>query len=171
MTVTDSGAGSRIFSSDFPLDVSNGINAAPATPDPFADLAFSLTVPGDSSKVDAYVESSLLSAEEKTLSVIVTAKDSQTAARAVERAGGSVTSDLWLINAVSANVPTEKINSLAKFSGVKSIVSNKTVDSADGEDCDPTQGPCSPVPGWITNRYVKNTKSLLAGMKKKMIRF
>jgi len=53
----------------------------------------------------AYVEPLLFSSETEQLSIIVTAADSLSAARAVERIGGQVTSDLWLIDAVAALIP------------------------------------------------------------------
>jgi hypothetical protein len=52
-----------------------------------------------------YIESGLVSNPAESLSVIVTAADSQAAAEAVERVGGQVVSDLWLIEAVSARLP------------------------------------------------------------------
>ena len=66
------------------------------------------------------------------VAVIVTASDSQAAARAVERFGGTVTTDLWLINAVAANLPANRLSALAAVSGIQSIVANKGVQKADG---------------------------------------
>ena len=77
-----------------------------------------------------YVEPALLSPEEDMLSVIVTGADSAVAARAVERIGGHVTSELWLIDAVGAVVPAAQIDALAAQSGVRSIVANKQVRAA-----------------------------------------
>ena len=54
----------------------------------------------------AYVEGGLLSSQDERLSVIVTAEDAQAAARAVVRVGGQVSSELWLVDAVAATVPT-----------------------------------------------------------------
>ena len=54
----------------------------------------------------AYVKPGLISERNREqASVIVTAGDATAAARAVERAGGQVTSDLWLIDAVAAPIP------------------------------------------------------------------
>jgi len=89
----------------------------------------------------AYVEPGLLSPEAKTLSVIVTADDSGAAARAVERVGGLVTSDLWLIDAVAATISTSQLEALAAYPQVRSIVNNKGVETADGPDDD----------GWVTD--------------------
>ena len=52
-----------------------------------------------------YIEPSLRSTEAEMVSIIVTANDSQVAAEAVERLGGQVSSDLWLIDAVVASLP------------------------------------------------------------------
>ena len=53
---------------------------------------------------DIYVDPALLSDQSDVLSVIVTASDSSQAAIAVEQAGGQVTSDLWLIKHVAAEL-------------------------------------------------------------------
>ena len=78
----------------------------------------------------SYVEPSLWTAESETLAVIVTAGDSRQAAQIVERTGGQVTSDLWLIEAVSATVPAEQLKALAAQPGVVSIVADKEVRTA-----------------------------------------
>ena len=52
----------------------------------------------------AYIEPALLAAGEAQRSVVVSAVSSAVAARAVERAGGQVTSELWLIDAVAAAI-------------------------------------------------------------------
>jgi hypothetical protein len=63
-----------------------------------ASLVFSAaTAP---SQASIYEEPNLGAAEAETLSIIVTAANSQQAARAVEAVGGTVTSELWLIEAV-----------------------------------------------------------------------
>ena len=56
----------------------------------------------------AYVEPGLLASAGDALSVIVTAEDSTAAVRAVARAGGQVTSDLWLIDGVAATLPVTR---------------------------------------------------------------
>jgi hypothetical protein len=88
-----------------------------------------------------YIEPNLLSVETETVSVIVTAGDSLAAAEAVERVGGQVISDLWLIEAVEANIPADQLGDLAAQLGVVSIVNNKEVKSAQEPLWD----------GWVTN--------------------
>ncbi len=78
----------------------------------------------------AYVEPSLLSRSTGNISVIVTAKSSQVAARAVAYIDGRMTSDLWLIHAVAAEIPTNQLGALAAYPGVESIVDNKGVRSS-----------------------------------------
>ena len=90
----------------------------------------------------AYVEPGLLAAEAATVSVIVTAADAATAAAVVEAAGGLVTSDLWLIDAVAATVASDAIAELAADARVVSIVDNKGVSRpTDPLDWD----------GWVTD--------------------
>jgi outer membrane protein assembly factor BamB len=79
----------------------------------------------------AYIDAALTSSGAGLVSAIVTAKDSHSAAQAVESVGGQVTSDLWLINAVAASVPTNMVKRLASYNGVQSIVANKGVEGAD----------------------------------------
>ena len=72
-----------------------------------ASLILSLLVTGLSAApgeatATAYVEPGLLNGAGDTLSLIVTASDSATAARAVERLGGQISSTLWVIDAVAA---------------------------------------------------------------------
>jgi subtilisin family serine protease len=81
----------------------------------------------------AYLEPGLLLAGPETegVPVIITARDtSSAAARAVERLGGQVTSDLWLIDAVAATIPVGRLQALAAQPGIRSIVRDKTVSSA-----------------------------------------
>ena len=109
---------------------------------------------------NAYVEASLLSRAEGTASVVVTASDIDTARRSVERIGGQVTSELWLIDAVAATIPVDRTSLLAAQAGVVSIVDNKSVQSAQEPECDPDQvyidGPCALYQsGWVTNRREK----------------
>jgi len=88
-----------------------------------------LTVP---TKQVAYVEPALFSVETGTLPVIVTADTAQAATHAVEKIGGQVTSDLWLINAAAARIPANKLDTLASDPRVRSIVNNRGVKTADG---------------------------------------
>ena len=86
----------------------------------------------------AYVEPALFSWEAETLPVIVTASDSRAVVRAVEHVDGQVTSDLWLIDSVAATIPANQIKALAAYPGVRSIVNNKGVKTADWD-------------GWVTD--------------------
>ena len=79
-----------------------------------------------------YVEPSLLSLETETISVIVTAQDAQAAAQAVERLGGQVKSDLWLIQAVAATLPAKQLAALEANPDIVSIVDNKGVEKCSG---------------------------------------
>jgi hypothetical protein len=90
----------------------------------------------------AYVELALFSQEAEALSVIVTAGGSQEAARAVERVGGQVTSDLWLIDAVAATIPAGQLDALATHPGIVSVVDNKGIRTADWPD---------DWDGWVTD--------------------
>jgi outer membrane protein assembly factor BamB len=102
--------------------------------------------PAASSNETVYIESSLWSSEAEILPVIVTAADSAAAARSVERVGGQVQSDLWLIDAVSAALPGDQLAALAAEPGLISIVRNKGVGPAgDPPDRD----------GWVTDRREK----------------
>lgn len=65
--------------------------------------------------------------------VIVTARTSTAAADAVKRAGGLVTSDLWIANAVAANVAASRLEALAADPAVVSVIENKTVKPASNE--------------------------------------
>jgi subtilisin family serine protease len=90
----------------------------------------------------AYVEPGLLTTESETLSLIVTAQDSQAAADIVERVGGQVSSDLWLIDSVAARVPAGQLEVLATTPGIHFVVENKSVATA--------QGPMD-AEGWVTD--------------------
>jgi hypothetical protein len=101
----------------------------------------------------AYVEPGLLAETgsggipmPQTLSVIVTAVDSAAAARAVARVGGTVSSDLWLVDAVAATIPAEGLAALAAHPAVRSVVDNKGVESAQDPTADTTA-----VDGWVTD--------------------
>ena len=78
----------------------------------------------------AYVEPGLLASQATTLDVIVTGAQAGAAAQAVARAGGRVTGDLWLIDAVAAEIPARQLASLAADARVLSIVDNKGVQGA-----------------------------------------
>ncbi|MDH3675999.1 MAG: S8 family peptidase, partial [Anaerolineae bacterium] len=90
----------------------------------------------------AYVEPGLWSAESETLSLIVTATNSQTAAGIVESVGGQVSSDLWLVDSVAALLPAGQLEALAADPGIRFIVQNKGVATA--------QGPMD-AEGWVTD--------------------
>ena len=90
----------------------------------------------------AYVEPALSSTNTDKLSVIVTAGDSDVAAKAVERMGGQVTSNLWLIDAVAATIPTGQLDVLAQMDGIRSIAHNKGVQAS--------QDPIDES-GWVTD--------------------
>ncbi|MCX6044579.1 MAG: S8 family serine peptidase, partial [Chloroflexi bacterium] len=86
----------------------------------------------------------------ENFSVIVTAADAATAARAVEQVGGQVTSQLWLIDAVGARVSAEQFKQLAADPALVSLVGNQSVEGAavvplegatDGKDVQPTADP------------------------------
>ena len=89
-----------------------------------------------------YIEPALLSHDTAEISVLVTSSNSESARQAVERAGGKVTSELWLIDAVAATIPTDQLQALAAQGGVVSIVDNKSVQTAD-------------QPEWVTERRVR----------------
>ncbi|HDQ73282.1 MAG TPA: HAMP domain-containing histidine kinase [Chloroflexi bacterium] len=58
------------------------------------------------------------------------ADDATMAASAVRAIGGQVTSELWLIDAVGATIPTSEISTLAAYPGVRAITNNKIVRAA-----------------------------------------
>ncbi len=86
---------------------------------------------------EVYVEPTLESRQVETLAVIVTAGDAKQAAQAVERVGGTVTSELWIINAVAATIPADQLETLAADPEIISIVENKGVKTSQ-----------VPVDGW-----------------------
>ncbi|HSB65809.1 MAG TPA: PQQ-binding-like beta-propeller repeat protein, partial [Anaerolineales bacterium] len=94
----------------------------------------------------AYVEPGLAAHTGSTISVIISADSSDTAARAVASIGGEVTSDLWLIDAVAAIIPSNHLETLAAYQGISSIVDNKRVATADQPEGN----------GWVTNRRAIN---------------
>ncbi len=102
----------------------------------------------------AYVEPSLFASAAASLPVIVTATNWQEAAHAVQQLGGQVTSNLWLIDAVAATIPARQVRTLAAYPGVRSVVANKLVRTADAS------GDWS---GWMTQaRAIKGSFSLAA---------
>lgn len=90
----------------------------------------------------AYIEPSLHE-QSGSLSLIVSATSSERARQAVEQVGGTVTTDLWLIQAVGATVPATRLSELAAQPDITSLTDNHPVDSAN----DPTWGD-----GWMTER-------------------
>lgn len=106
----------------------------------------------------AFVEPGLLSQSAAEVSIILTADSARSADRAVRHVGGRVTSELWLIDAVAAVVRSEAIEQLARQPGVRTLVMNKGIRTADkpapsdpddllsGNDSDPL-----PEDGWVTS--------------------
>ena len=72
-----------------------------------------------------FVDASLLQKAGGYAQVIVTAGSPAEAMRAVRQAGGQVSSELWLIQAVSASVPNQNIQQLAGQPGVRSVVADR----------------------------------------------
>lgn len=101
-----------------------------------------------------YVEPELWSSETDTLDLIVTASDSQAAAEAVQRQAGQVGSDLWLIDAVAASLPTKALAALAAEPEIVSVVSNKAVATSQ-----------EPVDwqGWASGRRIEKGNPQLTG--------
>ncbi len=99
--------------------------------------------------IQAFVDPLLTSAGD--VSVIVTASSADEAAAAVVRAGGAVTSRLWLVDAVGATLPASRLGLLSGQPGVVSITRNAPV-SASGLR-----------PGWVTERKEKKSIYSLAG--------
>jgi subtilisin family serine protease len=98
-----------------------------------APLPLSAAAPG------VYVDPALSSAGSGSRPVIVQATSPASAAAAVRAVGGTITSELWLIDAVAARVPANSIGTLAAVPGVRSIVANHDVHSSDWD-------------GWVTPR-------------------
>jgi hypothetical protein len=100
---------------------------------------------------EAYLERSLVGGRAENLSVIVTGTDFPTALQSVKRLGGEITSELWLINAVAAKLPADKLVSLANTHGIVSVVENKKINAAQVD-----QGSDVYVwDGWVTDRRVR----------------
>ncbi|MFZ1753447.1 MAG: S8 family serine peptidase [Caldilineaceae bacterium] len=113
---------------------------------------------GTATSAPAYVEAALLAEDTPALSVIVTAGDSQAAATAVEAAGGSVTADLWLVDAVAASIPAAALSRLANTSGIRSVVANSSVGSA--------QAPQPATDGWdgyVSRKLVRRPSQAVGG--------
>ncbi len=104
-------------------------------------------VTSGSSREPAFIEPGLFSTQAKTLSVIVTADDAETAARAVKAVGGQVSSELWLIDAVAATVTANSLADLAAIPGLVSVVDNKGVQAAQLPEPDDSTG----WDGWVTD--------------------
>ncbi|MBX0328131.1 S8 family peptidase [Oscillochloris sp. ZM17-4] len=83
----------------------------------------------------AYVDPALAAQTVGQVSVIVSGSN---VAQAVEAAGGTVTDDLWLIDAVAADVPASAVRALASAPGIVSVVLNYGVTSSDWD-------------GWVTD--------------------
>lgn len=97
----------------------------------------------------AYIERGL-ETRTGTLDVIVTAHSSPEAAKLVRAAGGKVTSDLWIVNAVSGNLTARALHRLAADPRIISIVENKKVQSSDWN-------------GWMSDlRMIKGQYTLTA---------
>jgi serine protease AprX len=79
----------------------------------------------------AYVEPGLRTVGPASVSIIVAADSSRTAAQAVAQLGGQVTSDLWLIDSVAATLPARQVVALAALPGIQSIIANHSLKSSD----------------------------------------
>ena len=77
---------------------------------------------------NTYLDPRFAQVRSSTVSAIVTG---DRAADAVKRVGGTVTSDLWVIDAVSATIPTTSARLLAASTGIESVVLNDIVKTAD----------------------------------------
>ncbi|MEI7644180.1 MAG: S8 family peptidase [Chloroflexales bacterium] len=101
----------------------------------FAALVLLTPVSPTTPNTAAYVDPALTRQAAGLVSVIVSGSN---AAQAVTSVGGAVTDDLWLIEAVAAQVPTSAMRDLAAAPGVSSVVLNYGVTSSDWD-------------GWVTN--------------------
>ena len=91
-------------------------------------LAVQADMPARGGKSTSYVDPRFARVHSSTVSAIVTG---DRASDAVARAGGTTVSDLWVINAVSAIIPTNAVARLAASPGIQSIVLNDSVRTAD----------------------------------------
>lgn len=106
----------------------------------------------------AYVEPALQSAEAATLSVIVSAGSAEAAAQAVSQVGGRVTADLWLVDGVAATITSASLDQLASIAGVRSVVANASVQSA--------QAPNPTTDGWdgyVSKKLVRRNRQPVGG--------
>ena len=118
-----------------------------------------------------YIESGLATMNEAASSVIITADDAAQAAEAAIKLGGQVTNYLWLIDAVAATIPSNRIASLADAPGVRSVVQNRDVRSSSLE-CDDSVGPAACQgnrPGWVTERRKIKRESVLPAAQRSPI--
>ena len=90
-------------------------------------LAVQSNVPARGSTT-TYLDPRFAQVRSSTVSAIVTG---DRAADAVQRVGGTVTSDLWVIDAVSATIPTTSARLLAASAGIESVVLNDIVKTSD----------------------------------------
>lgn len=86
----------------------------------------------------AYLDPAVASAKAPTIEVIVSATNADRAAEAVIAVGGRVTSELWLIDGVAAEIPAAAAARLSALPAVRSVVADYTVRSADWD-------------GWVTD--------------------
>ena len=84
-----------------------------------------------------YLDPALV-ANAESQGVIVTAESAAQAAEAVGAVGGTVTSELWLIDAVAAVIPAGTTQQLIARTGVHSVVANRQVRSSEWD-------------GWVTD--------------------
>jgi hypothetical protein len=76
------------------------------------------------------VEASLYTQETKTLAIIVTAVDRETATRAVESVGGQITADLNEAAGVAATIAAHNLDDLVLQPGLRSIAQDQQTISA-----------------------------------------
>ncbi len=93
----------------------------------FANVPSSVSAQPLAQEGRAYLDPTLAAISEEDVSVIVTGRGRDTAKQAVASAGGQVTSDLWLIDAVGATIPSNALRDLSANPGVMSIVKNSGI--------------------------------------------
>ena len=118
-----------------------------------AVLLGAITLRPESSAV--YIDPALITAVSPQLSVIITANSSETAARAVNATGGTITSDLWLVDAVGATISADELQNLAAMPGVRAITENQQVETADDH--------VYAWEGWVTDRRNFTQSHYLSG--------
>lgn len=91
----------------------------------------------------AYVDPTLAAVDGGMVSVIVSGETAERAAQALEQVGGTVSSNLWVINAAGGRLPVRAIDQLAALPGVEAIVQNHTVSASvdHARQKDPDQPP------------------------------